>query len=197
VYATVVSDSLSGAEFDRHDIPNRYETIFYQHIHRFRQTNLTYGNTVSQTRENDLLSVFEDVLALTPYDVSVTKKSRVDERRSVVRASESLTPLHTRVRPSVDPVSVPGHVAPAAQSQYHYIQPEVFLNYYNHPLSFNQPQRANNYAIQTAPHTLSQVPGGDLNLQLDYEEVVQTTSHPYQLLRSENGSHSYFQSNNI
>ncbi len=196
-YATTIVDSLSRAELDC-DIPEYYDAIFYQHIHRFRNTNLTYGNGFNQISEKELLSIFED----TPEpDVNVTKKARVDDRRSVPTATEPMQPVQPHQprmhvhQPTATNVQHPGnHVTHMQHPQYSYPATNGHHNpsmYYTPPMPYvPQQQYAHNYA---APPMMSNTAHaqGTLNLSLDYEDVIETGPPSYQPPRSDPSSNGF------
>jgi hypothetical protein len=205
-YAANIVESLSRAELDC-EIPEYYESIFYQYIHRFKHTNHTYGNGIGNISESELLSIFEERPEITPHDVNVTKKARIDNHRSIPTATDTMqqAPPHMHVtRPTVvnqHPPQPMNHVRPqppqhVTRPQYPYPSSNGHHNapmYYNQPLPYAPQQQqqypSHNYAAQPMIHTVPQGQGGDLNLQLDYEDVIQTGPPPqYQPSpRSDNG----------
>lgn len=188
-YAAHVVDSLSRAELDC-NIPEYYEATFYQHIHRFRHTNLTYGNGTTNISESELLTIF-DMDALPP-DVNVTKKARIDNHRSVPTAIEAMqqAPSHVNNNNNVARPAVASHQqqamnhmrpqhVPRQQYSSYPIHPHNHAQmYYNLQIPFAPQQQpaqypSHNYTAQPSVVSALQGQGADLNLQLDCEDVIE------------------------
>lgn len=104
-------------EFNKVSMYN--EVLFFNHIHRFRQSNLMYGNSWSQFSESDILPTFAEeqrvpkIVELgaenprvSPHSVSstgqqpATKRARIDHQQYQVTATAPVqqAPLRTRER---------------------------------------------------------------------------------------------------